>query len=140
MSVTANKRLVRDFYLKAFAANAVDLRTFVSDDYLDHNAEQAGRGPDVLRAHLLALRTTFPDFTLAIDDMVAEGDKVATRVSGLGTHGGAWMGIAPSGRPVRVKGINIDRLAGGRIVEHWGEADTIGMLLQMGVDPFAGRQ
>jgi predicted ester cyclase len=49
------------------------------------------------------------------------------------------MGIKPTGREVRLKGINIDRVEGGRIAEHWGEADTIGMLVQMGVDPFAGR-
>jgi predicted ester cyclase len=49
------------------------------------------------------------------------------------------MEIKPTGSVVEVKGINIDRLAGGRIVEHWGEEDTVGMLIQMGVDPFAGR-
>jgi hypothetical protein len=49
------------------------------------------------------------------------------------------MQIEPTGSVVEVKGINIDRVADGRIVEHWGEADTIGMLVQMGVDPFAGR-
>lgn len=60
------------------------------------------------------------DFTLDIDETLAEGNKVVTRV--------------------RVKGINIDRIADGRIAEHWGEADTVGMLRQMGVDPFAGRK
>ncbi|WP_234891718.1 ester cyclase [Sinorhizobium meliloti] len=49
------------------------------------------------------------------------------------------MQIEPTGRIVHVKGINIDRIIDGRIIEHWGEADTIGMLMQMGVDPFAGR-
>ena len=60
-------------------------------------------------------------------------------MTGSGTHLGEWMGIKPTGREVRLKGINIDRVEGGRIAEHWGEADTIGMLVQMGVDPFAGR-
>ncbi len=49
------------------------------------------------------------------------------------------MGIEPTGREVRLKGINIDRVERGRIVEHWGEVDTIGMPVQMGVDPFVGR-
>jgi len=49
------------------------------------------------------------------------------------------MSIKPSGREVLLKGINIDRVEGGKIAEHWGEADTIGMLMQMGVDPFVGR-
>jgi predicted ester cyclase len=140
MPVIENKRLVREFYLTAFSGTAAaNLHAYVSDAYVDHNAEQAGRAPDVLRAHIAALRMTFPDFTLAIEDMVAEGDKVATRVSGRGAHLGQWMGIAPSGRIIHVKGINIDRLADGRIVEHWSEADTLDMLVQMGIDPFAGR-
>lgn len=49
------------------------------------------------------------------------------------------MQIEPTGSVIKVKGINIDRVLNGRIVEHWGEADTIGMLVQMSVDPFAGR-
>jgi predicted ester cyclase len=76
--------------------------------------------------------------TLEIQDILTEGDKVVTRVVGQGTHRGEWMGIVPTGAMVRLKGINIDRIADSRIVEHWGEADTVGMLVQMGVDPFAG--
>ena len=82
---------------------------------------------------------TLPDFTIQIADIFAEGDHVITRVTGRGTHLGEWMGIEPTGREVRLKGINIDRVDRGRIAEHWGEADPIGMLSQMGVDPFAAR-
>lgn len=85
------------------------------------------------------LRRTFPDFHLQIDEIIGDGDEIATRVSGHGTHKGEWMGVRATNAVIRVKGINIDRVAGRRIVEHWGEADTVGMLLQMGVDPFAGR-
>jgi predicted ester cyclase len=54
-------------------------------------------------------------------------------VTGRGTHQGAWLDIKPRGTPVMVTGINIDRLADGKIVEHWGEANTIGMLAQLGM-------
>ena len=111
----------------------------VAKDYVGHNNEQTGRGPEVLRAHVAGLLTTFPDFGMKIEDMISEGDRVVTRVSGGGTHSGWWMNIEPAGSVVKVKGINIDRVSSGRIVEHWGEADTVGMLLQMRVDPFAGR-
>jgi predicted ester cyclase len=70
---------------------------------------------------------------------VAEGDLVATRVTAGATHTGVWQAIAPTGSEIRLDGINIDRVEAGLIAEHWGQADTVGMLYQMGVDPFAGR-
>ena len=140
MSLDTNKALVREFYAEVVGTgDLARVEDFIAPDYLDHNAEQAGRGFDVLRAHVEVLRRTFPDFTLEIDDILADGDKVVTRVSGRGTHRGEWMGIRPTGAVVRLKGVNVDRIADGRIVEHWGEADTVSMLCQMGVDPFAGR-
>ena len=141
MSTNANKALVRRFYAEVISAGDLSrVEAFIAPEYRDHNAEGAGRGPAVLRAHVEAIRRTFPDFELRIEDMVAEGNKVVTRVSGRGTHKGEWMGIQPTGSVVHLKGINIDRIAGGLIAEHWGEADTIGMLGQMGADPFAGRK
>jgi predicted ester cyclase len=138
VSANATKDLVRRFYSEMFRDLSLAAEC-IGSAYVDHNDEQAGRGPEVLRTHVAALRRTFPDFSMRIEDMIVEGDRVATRVTGRGTHTGAWMQIEPTGSIVEVKGINIDRVADGRIVEHWGEADTIGMLVQMGVDPFAGR-
>ena len=87
-------------------------------------------------AHIRAIRHRFPDFTLRRHEAIAEGEWVALRVTAEGTHLGEWLGIKPSGRRILLRGLNLDRVMGGRIVEHWGEADTVGMLLQMGVDPF----
>jgi predicted ester cyclase len=139
MSTNAAKDLVRQFYTEMFRDLAVAEKC-IGSTYVDHNNKQAGRGPGVLRAHVVALRRTFPDFNMKIEDMIAEGDRVVTRVTGRGTHRGTWMQIEPTGSVVEVKGVNIDRVVDGRIVEHWGEADTVGMLVQMGVDPFAGRK
>jgi predicted ester cyclase len=141
MSIEESKQLIRRFYTEIVGAGDYsNLDSFVAADYVDHNAaEESGRGPEVVRTHLEPIRITLPDFTIQIEDIFAEGDHVVTRVTGRGTHLGEWMGIKPTGREVRLKGINIDRVDRGRIAEHWGEADTIGMLVQMGVDPFAGR-
>src|SRR3712207_3760659 len=138
MSANAAKDLVRRFYAEMFRDLAA-AEECIGPTYIDHNNEQAGRGPDVLRAHVAALLRTFPDFSMKIEDMIAEGTRVVTRVTGSGTHAGTWMRIKPTGSVVKVKGINIDRVVDGRIVEHWGEADTVGMLVQMSVDPFAGQ-
>jgi predicted ester cyclase len=138
MSIEESKQLFRRFYTEVVGGGDYsDLDSFIATDYVDHNAAEGG--PEVVRTHLEAIRTTLPDFTIRIEDIFAEGDYVITRVTGRGTHLGEWMGIKPTGREIRLKGINIDRINNGRIVEHWGEADTVGMLVQMGVDPFAGR-
>jgi predicted ester cyclase len=140
MSIKHSKQLIRRVYTEvAGGGDYSSLDSFVTADYVDHNAAEGGRGPEVVRAHLGAIRMTLPDFTIQIADIFAEGDHVITRGTGRGTHLGEWMGIEPTGREVRLKGINIDRVDRGRIAEHWGEADTIGMLSQMGVDPFAAR-
>ena len=140
MPIEENKELIRRFYAEVVGGGDYsNLESFVATDYVDHNAAEGGRGPEVVLTHLEAIRTTLPDFTMQIEDIFAEGDYVITRVTGRGTHLGEWMGIKPTGREVRLKGINIDRIERGRIAEHWGEADTIGMLVQMGVDPLVGR-
>jgi predicted ester cyclase len=140
MSIEESKQLIRRFYTEVVdGGDYSNLDSFVATDYVDHNAAEGGRGPEEVRTHLEAIRTTLPDFTMQIEDIFGEGDYVITRVTGRGTHLGEWMGIKPTGHEVQLKGINIDRIENGRIVEHWGEADTVGMLIQMGVDPFAGR-
>jgi steroid delta-isomerase-like uncharacterized protein len=72
---------------------------------------------------------------MAIEDQVAEGDKVVTRWTATGTHKGELMGIPPSGKKVRVTGIAIDRLEDGKIVESWSSFDQLGMLQQIGAIP-----
>ena len=140
MSIEENKELIRRFYTEVVdGGDYSDLYSFIATDYVDHSAAEGGRGPEVVRTHLEAIRMTLSGFMVQIEDIFAEGDYVITRVTGRGTHLGEWLGIKPTGREVRLKGINIDRVDHGRIAEHWGEADTIGMLAQMGVDPFVGR-
>jgi hypothetical protein len=72
---------------------------------------------------------------VTIDDMVAEGDKVATRVTMTGTHKGEIMGIPPTNKKVTVSGIVIDRFAGGKIVEDNGIFDMLGLMRQLGLVP-----
>jgi predicted ester cyclase len=140
MPIEESKQLIRRFYTEVVSGGECsDLDSLVASDYVDHNGAEGGRGPEVVRAHLEAIRTTLPDFRVQIEGVFAEGDSVITRVTGHGTHLGEWMDIKPTGHEVRLKRINIDRVEHGRIAKHWGEVDTIDMLVQMGVDPFIGR-
>jgi len=138
--VYSNKELVRRYYERVVDEHRLEeLPLFIHPTYVDHNSDGNERGPALVSAHLEGLRRTFPDFHLRVEQMVAEGDLVATRVTASGTHTGVWQEIAPTGSEIRLDGINIDRVEAGLIAEHWGQADTVGMLYQMGVDPFAGR-
>jgi len=79
--------------------------------------------------------TAFPDVHFTINDQFADGDKVATRWTGTGTHKGTLMGIAPTGKRSTVTGITIDRYENGKAVESWTNYDTLGMFQQLGVVP-----
>jgi predicted ester cyclase len=76
-------------------------------------------------------RDAFPDVTVVIDELVADGDRVAVATTFTGTHEGELMGMAPTGKRVSVTGIDIVRVAGGRIVEHRGLTDIVGLMRQL---------
>ena len=83
-------------------------------------------------------RQAFPDSYSAIEVMIAEGDKVATRKTFYGTHQGEFMGIPPTGRQVSIALIDIVRVADGKVMEHWSMGDSLGMMQQLGVIPQPG--
>jgi predicted ester cyclase len=76
-------------------------------------------------------RDAFPDVSVEIDELVAEGDRVAVATTFTGTHEGELMGVSPTGRRVSVTGIDMVRVAGGRIVEHRGLTDIVGLMRQL---------
>jgi predicted ester cyclase len=80
-------------------------------------------------------RAAFPDGVMTIEDMIAEGDKVATRKTYRGTHQGQFLGIPPTGRHISVGLIDMMRLVDGKVVEHWNVGDDLSMLQQLGVLP-----
>jgi predicted ester cyclase len=83
------------------------------------------------------LHTAFPDFHMAIEDQIAEGDKVVTRFTASGTHQGIWQSpigaLEPTGKRFQHEGIRIFRVVDGKLVETWGGADTLSQLQQLGV-------
>lgn len=83
-------------------------------------------------------RSAFQEMKISIEDMIAEGDKVATRWTGRSTHKGDFMGIPATGKQVTTTGITINRVEGGKITEEWNEMDMMGMMQQLGVFPPAG--
>jgi len=96
-------------------------------------------GLEGARAHALGVRQTYPDLHLTIDRQIAEGDWVVSCITASGTHLGEWIGIAPTGKRVTFTGVNVDRVAGGKLVEHGGAANMLGPLLEIGAIRVVGR-
>jgi predicted ester cyclase len=78
---------------------------------------------DTFKETFSEARAGFPDLSITVEDVMAEGDRVATRVTMRGTHRGEFQGIAPTGKRVEVRVIDMFRISGGKIMEHWGHAD-----------------
>lgn len=92
-------------------------------------------GRDALRQLLQTYRAAFPDLSVAVEDQVAEGDKVVTRYSTTGTHQGPLPNLPATGKRVSVSGIGVQRFAGGQFVEGWVVDNQLGLLQQLGVVP-----
>jgi len=137
MSAEDNKALIRRFVDEVQSGGNIDLVDEIcSPEFVNHSAPPGipadREGIKIITA---MFRRAFPDSYFTVEDMVAEGDKVATRKTFHGTHGGEFMGIPPSGRSVSMGLIDIVRISDGRVVEHWSMGDTLGMMQQLGVIP-----
>jgi len=93
------------------------------------------RGPAGYLAIIGMMRGGFPDIQWTLEEMVAEGDKVAARFTMRGTHRGTFFGVPPTGKTISVQAINIYRLSGGQFVEEHGQPDMLGLLQQIGAVP-----
>jgi len=82
-----------------------------------------------------AISVGFPDLVHVPEDIIAEGDKVVVRWTATGTHRGEWAGIPPTNKRVSVRGTQIFRIVGGKVVEQWPSTDVFELLVQLGVIP-----
>lgn len=134
MSADQNKQIVRR-YQEIYNSNDLDALTEVVSENLLTPKIMPGvpHGLEGAKAAHRIMLTGFPDYQTIIDDLIAEGDKVAARITMTGRHTGSFMGIPPTGKHVTFTGIYIARIADGKIVEHWGEEDSVSLLQQLGV-------
>jgi steroid delta-isomerase-like uncharacterized protein len=98
----------------------------------------AATGPQAIKQVVARLHQAFPDLHVALEDLIAEGDKVVGRQTVTGTHRGEYLGLPPTGKSVRYDEIFIFRFARGRIAEIWGVVDVLSQMTQLGMIP-AGR-
>jgi steroid delta-isomerase-like uncharacterized protein len=133
----ANKALSRRITEEAWNQHQPQaLDKFYADEYVNHQPS-GGVTPDRegLKQWVTVCIMAFPDLSLAIEELIAEDDKVVTRWVARGTHQGDFMGVAASGSQVSVSGITTARTVGSQVVEEWSSSDELGLLQQLGVIP-----
>jgi steroid delta-isomerase-like uncharacterized protein len=133
-----NKILSRRVVEEVLVAGNLDVvDEILSKDYVHHDPAmpEEGHGREHFKEFASMYHSAFPDVHVEIEDMIAEGDRVATRWVASGTHEGELMGISPTGNRVTVAGTTIDRLADGQIAETWDIYDALGMMRQLGAIP-----
>ena len=136
-----NKAVSRQLLEQLFNEGNLDAADeLVAPDAVDHDPQNPftdERGPEVIKKQASMYRGAFPDLRITIEEQVAEGDLVATRWTAVGTHEGDLMGVQATHKQATVTGIGLDRVQDGKIVEAWGNWDTLGMMQQLGLVPQA---
>ena len=129
-----NKTLVQRWFSEVWnegRADAID--EMLADDAVIHGLGANLQGPAEFKRFHSAYRNAYPDVTIDVDDLVAEGDMVAVRWSAIGTHRGDGLGFPATGRRAQFTGMVFVRVKEGRLVEGWNNFDQLGMLQQLGI-------
>ena len=132
-----NKTIIRQFIDETLNKGDIEAaEKFVAKDVIEQ-VPFPGQGPGIegLKDVLAGMRAAFPDMHWTVQEQIAEGDKVVSRFEWTGTHRGPFLGVEPTGRPVQVWGIVIDRLQDGKIKNTCILMDALGLMAQLGVSP-----
>jgi steroid delta-isomerase-like uncharacterized protein len=131
-----NKKLITLYFEEVWnKGNLHLLDELLSEDYINHSpgTPNPPKGPAGLKPIIESMRNAIPDLHYMIQDLVITEDKVVARVRMTGTHTGDFFGIPASHQKIEVKQINIEKIANGRISEHWRLTDDLTLMKQMGV-------
>jgi C-1 hydroxylase len=129
MSLNTNKAIVCKF-IKAYNERKLHLiDDFVSTDYIDH---EKNIGREGLKQLISMGINAFPDWYENVEDIIAEGDKVWVLLSYTGTHKGEFMGLAPPGKKITSKAVDIYRIVDGKLAEYWNVTDNLSIFKQVG--------
>lgn len=129
-----NKEIVRRFAEEFINQGNYDTaEEFLAEDIADHTPLGETTGRAAVVETMKTVRTAFPDFVITPQEIVAEDDTVAVRMTQRGTHEGTFMGIEPTGNAFEIDAIGFARLEDGQIVERWGSPDLLGLFRQLGL-------
>jgi predicted ester cyclase len=132
-TIERNIAAVRRLFEEGFTRGDADVcDELVAPDSIEHQRGLKG-GAEGTKGTIRTLHEWFSDFELTIDDLVAQGDQVWIRATGRGLNTGSIFGRPPTGRRSEITVFDQVRLRDGRIVEHWGVPDQLGLLTQLGL-------
>jgi predicted ester cyclase len=140
MSEEQNKRIFERVIEEAYSKGNVDVLDEVfATNFVEHQVGIVPPTVDGVKRSIAFLRGAFPDLKLTIEEILASGDKTWARITGRGTHQGTFMGILPTGKSVVVTVMDECRFEDGKIVEHWGVADQLAVMAEIGALPRSER-
>jgi predicted ester cyclase len=129
-----NKTIIRQYTeLIENTGDVSAIRDYIAEDYTEiYEGQPYPTGIQGAIDHVLGVRRVFPDLMITIENQLAEGEWVVTVYSVSGTFEKEWLGMKPTGKPIRFTGVNVDRIRDGKIVEHGGAANLFEPLLKAG--------
>jgi steroid delta-isomerase-like uncharacterized protein len=143
MSVEENKAIMRRYFEGAWEQGDLELLDeLLASDYVNHDpaTPDTPTGPEGVKGVVSMFRSGMPDLKVVIEDMIAEGEKVATRYTLEGTHEGELFGVPPTGRSLSIKSMTVERVSEGKVRDHWRVSDNLEMMQQLGLVAEPGQQ
>jgi predicted ester cyclase len=143
VSAEETKAVARRWFEDFFNSGNLEVADeIIAPDHVNHDPTlpDIPPGPEGQKQVVNLYRSAFTNAHISIEEQLAEGDSVVTRGTGSGTHQGELMGVAPTGKQVRITGIIINRLSDGKIAESWTNYDALGVMRQIGAIPEAGQE
>lgn len=136
MSKEANIQTQKKFGEAISSGNLDAVRELVSPTVVEHDpGPSQGPGAQGYIDLFSEMRSAFPDLKASPEHITADEDTVAMAYTITGTHEGDFQGIAPTGKKIKARGVQIARFEGGKMVERWGSSDELGILTQLGAAP-----
>ena len=136
MSAEENKNLALRSWEIVNQRNPDLIEEFYSPDFVWHEPDQDIRGYEQAKQFVSSFFEAFPDISITVDDVIAEGDQAVSRYTIRGTHQGETEDFGPpTGRQMELQGITIHRFENGKIVEEWERYDNLSVLQQLGLAP-----
>ena len=139
--MTDNKAMIRRMFEEGFNQNRASvIDELIAPNYVNHDLPAPVPGPEGWKQVVGTFRAAFPDMKITLEDVFADGDKVGTRGVFTGTHKGEFMGVSATGKPVKMKYIDLWRVVDDKLVDNWVQMDMLGMMQQLGAVPAPERR